>query len=127
MFGVVFRNNLMISNEIGRYIPHFLHPKKTTLESKYTIRNDDLAKNLLMMASTMIWMGLASVSRWMISMACLTIRTAISFLPLLRPCIISEFVRRSMIGHCAFLNLFTEYRPAVCGRYVACFVGCTPM
>ena len=39
------------------------------------------------------------VSRWMISKECLTIVTAISFLPLLRPCIMRELVRRSTIGH----------------------------
>ncbi len=37
-------------------------------------------------------MGFWSVSRWTISNACLMMRTAISFLPLLRPCIISESV-----------------------------------
>lgn len=41
------------------------------------------------------------VSRWMISKACLTMRTVISFLPLLRPCIIMELVRRSTMGHWA--------------------------
>lgn len=41
------------------------------------------------------------VSRWMISKACLTMRTVMSFLPLLRPCIIMELVRRSTMGHCA--------------------------
>jgi hypothetical protein len=35
-----------------------------------------------------------------ISKVCETIRTALSFLPLLRPFIMSEQVRRSMIGHC---------------------------
>lgn len=39
-------------------------------------------------------------------------RTAMSFFPLLRPFIIRELVRRSMIGHCAFLNRFWAYRPA---------------
>ena len=39
------------------------------------------------------------VRRWMISKQCLRMRTAISFLPLLRPCIISEFVTRSTMGH----------------------------
>ena len=42
------------------------------------------------------------VSRWMISKACLTIRTVINFLPLLRPCIIMELVSRSTMGHWAF-------------------------
>lgn len=41
------------------------------------------------------------VSRWMISKACLTMRTVMSFLPLFRPCIIMELVRRSTMGHCA--------------------------
>lgn len=39
------------------------------------------------------------VSRWMISKACCTICIVINFFPLLRPCIIREFVRRSTIGH----------------------------
>ena len=47
------------------------------------------------------------VNRWMISNACLTMRIAISFLPLLRPCIINESVRRSTIGHCALRKRFT--------------------
>jgi hypothetical protein len=47
-----------------------------------------------------------------ISKAWATIRMAISFLPLLRPFIIKEFVKRSMIGHCAFRNRFAAYRPA---------------
>lgn len=34
-------------------------------------------------------------------------RTAISFLPLLRPFIISELVRRSMMGHWALRKRFT--------------------
>lgn len=37
-----------------------------------------------------------------ISKAWATMRTAMSFLPLLRPFIIRELVRRSMMGHCAF-------------------------
>ena len=45
-----------------------------------------------MIASTSTWMGLVSESRWMMSNACFTMRTASSFLPLLRPCIISEAV-----------------------------------
>jgi hypothetical protein len=48
--------------------------------------------HLLMIASTSTWMGLVSESRWMMSNACFTMRTASSFLPLLRPCIISEAV-----------------------------------
>ena len=79
--------------------------------------------HLLMIASTMIWIGLASVRRWMISMACLTMRTAMSFLPLLRPCIIRELVSLSTMGHWALRNRFTEYLPAVWGTYVACFPG----
>jgi hypothetical protein len=39
-------------------------------------------------ASTRTWIGFWSLSRWMISNACATMRTAISFLPLLRPFII---------------------------------------
>ncbi len=78
-------------------------------------------------------------------------RTAISFLPLLRPCCMSEDVtlrggrpcilpgqlegaaapcsrhalltggkpHLSTMGHCAFLNRFFWYRPAVCGTYRA--------
>jgi hypothetical protein len=42
-----------------------------------------------------------------ISKAWATMRTAMSFFPLLRPFIISELVRRSMMGHCAFLNRLT--------------------
>ncbi len=41
-----------------------------------------------------------------------TMRTAISFLPLLRPFIIREFVRRSIMGHWAFRKRFTAKRPA---------------
>jgi len=36
-----------------------------------------------------------------------TMRTAMSFFPLLRPFIMSELVRRSMIGHWAFLKRLT--------------------
>lgn len=54
----------------------------------------------LMIASTKIWTGFSPVSKWMISKACLTMRTVINFLPLLRPCIIMELVNRSTIGHC---------------------------
>lgn len=39
------------------------------------------------------------VRRLIISNECFTILIAISFLPLLRPCIIREFVRRSTMGH----------------------------
>ena len=42
-------------------------------------------------------------------------RTAISFFPLLRPCIIRELVRRSMMGQLAFRNRLTAYRPAEWG------------
>ena len=73
---------------------------------------------LLMTASTMTWIGFRSVSKWMISMACLIILTAMSFFPLFLPCIIRELVSLSTMGHCAFLNLFTEYLPAVWGTYV---------
>lgn len=45
-----------------------------------------------MTASTRTWMGFWSVRRWMISKECLMMRTAISFLPLLRPCIMRESV-----------------------------------
>ena len=47
-----------------------------------------------------------------ISKAWATMRTAISFLPLLRPFIINELVRRSMIGHCALRNRLAAYLPA---------------
>ncbi len=49
-------------------------------------------QHLLMMASTRTWMGFWSVSRWTISKECLMMRTAIIFLPLFRPCCISESV-----------------------------------
>jgi len=49
------------------------------------------AAHLLMMESTMTCSGFWSDSRCTMSMACFTMRTAISFLPLLRPCIISAF------------------------------------
>ena len=39
------------------------------------------------------------VRRLIISNECFTILIAMSFLPLLRPCIIREFVRRSTMGH----------------------------
>ncbi len=42
-----------------------------------------------------------------ISKACATIRTAMSFFPLLRPFIISELVRRSTIGHWALRKRLT--------------------
>jgi len=49
----------------------------------------------------------AADGRHTISKAWATMRTAISFFPLLRPFIMSELVRRSMTGHCAFLNRLT--------------------
>lgn len=36
-----------------------------------------------------------------------------SFFPLLRPCIMSELVNRSMMGQLAFRNRLVAYRPAV--------------
>jgi len=60
----------------------------------------------LMMASTITWIGFWSDSRCTISIAWRTMRTASTFLPLLRPCIISEFARRSTMGHCALRNRF---------------------
>lgn len=47
------------------------------------------------------------VSKWMISKACLTMRTAISFLPLFRPCIMRLHARRSTMGHWALRKRFT--------------------
>ncbi|GER27591.1 ABC transporter ATP-binding protein [Striga asiatica] len=41
--------------------------------------------------------------------------TAFIFLPLLRPCIMSELVSLSTIGHRAFLNRLAWYLPAVWG------------
>jgi len=82
---------------------------------------------LLMTASTITWIGFWSVSKWMISMACLIILTAKSFFPLFLPCIIRELVSLSTMGHCAFLNRFTEYLPDVWGTYVACFEDTTPI
>lgn len=61
------------------------------------------------------------VSKWIISKACFTMRTAMSFFPLLRPCIINEFVSRSTMGHCALRKRLAAYRPAECGRYFAFF------
>ena len=43
-------------------------------------------------------------------------RTAKSFLPLLRPFIMSELVRRSMMGHCAVRKRLAAYFPAECER-----------
>merc|ERR1712021_123293 len=53
----------------------------------------------LMMAWSRIWTGFSPVVKWMISNECLMMRTVISFFPLLRPCIINEFTRRSTMGH----------------------------
>merc|ERR1712212_1005589 len=75
----------------------------------------------LMIALTNTWRGFSPDKRWMISKLCLTIRTVISFLPLLRPCIMSEFTNLSTIGHKAFLNRFAAYRPAEWGKYFADF------
>jgi len=44
------------------------------------------------------------------------ILTDIIFLPLLRPCIMIELVKRSTMGQRAFLNLFLLYLPAVWGK-----------
>ena len=78
----------------------------------------------LITASTTTWMGFWSVRRWMISIACLTMRTASIFFPLFRPCIIRELASRSTMGHCALRNRFFWYRPAVCGTYTA-YLGFT--
>lgn len=51
-------------------------------------------------------------ARLTISKAWAMMRTAISFLPLLRPWAIRELVRRSMMGQLALRNLLTAYRPA---------------
>lgn len=48
-------------------------------------------------------------------------RTAINFLPLLRPFIIKELVNRSTIGHCALRKRLAAYRPAECGVNLAYF------
>ena len=64
-------------------------------------------QHLLMMASTRTWMGFWSVSRWMISKECLMMRTAIIFLPLLRPCCISE----SVTLH--FRTMLTNHHPTI--------------
>jgi len=52
-----------------------------------------------------------------ISKACATMRTAMSFFPLLRPFIMRALVRRSMMGHCALRNRLTAYFPAEWERY----------
>ena len=70
---------------------------------------------LLITASTITWIGFWSVSKWIISIACFVILTAISFFPLFLPCIMRELVSLSTIGHCAFLKRLTEYLPAVWG------------
>ena len=51
--------------------------------------------------------GLGKRAGRTISNACATIRTAMSFLPLLRPFIISELVRRSTMGHWALRKRLT--------------------
>ena len=66
------------------------------------------------------------VSRCTISKACLTMRMVSIFLPLLRPCIMSELVSLSTMGHWAFLKRFTAKRPAEWGRYLA-YLSLTPM
>merc|ERR1711913_154547 len=70
----------------------------------------------LMMALTRTWRGFSAVRRWMISKLCLTMRTVMSFLPLLRPCIMRELTNLSTIGHKAFLNRLAAYRPAEWGK-----------
>jgi hypothetical protein len=45
--------------------------------------------------------------------------SGLTFFPLLRPCIIMELVRRSTIGHWAFLKRFAWKRPAEWGTYWA--------
>ena len=82
---------------------------------------------LLITASTMTWIGFWSVKRWMISIACLMMRTANNFFPLFLPCIIRELVILSTIGHWAFLNLLAWYLPAVWGMYVGCFAAVAVM
>ena len=62
----------------------------------------------------LFYQGLQSGCSRTISKAWATMRTAMSFFPLLRPFIMSELVRRSMMGHWAFLNRLTAYRPAEC-------------
>ena len=57
----------------------------------------------------------------MISKACFTIRTAITFLPLLRPLRMIEQTRRSTIGHWALRKRFFCQRPCECGRNCAYF------
>lgn len=60
----------------------------------------------LTIASTATWIGFWSVIKWMMEKAWSTMRTACSFLPLLRPFIMSELVRRSIIGHWALRKRF---------------------
>merc|ERR1711903_49127 len=69
--------------------------------------------------TSMAWIGFSPVRRWMISQVCFMMRTARIFLPLLRPCIISELVMRSTMGHWAFLKRFFDQRPAEWGRNTA--------
>ena len=56
--------------------------------------------------------GVTRTDKRTISKAWATIRTAMSFFPLLRPFIIREFVRRSMMGHWALRKRLIAYRPA---------------
>lgn len=79
------------------------------------------------------WIGFCSVTRWMISKACWTIRTAMIFLPLFRPFIMRLYpnpnqlplfyrilaksthalTSRSTMGIRPLANCFLAYRPAV--------------
>jgi hypothetical protein len=61
---------------------------------------------------SILHLKLLAVARLTISKAWATMRTAISFFPLLRPCIIRELVRRSMMGQLALRKRLTAYRPA---------------
>lgn len=83
--------------------------------------NTDDVQRLIALTTKLTCKGFSPVNKWMISKACLTMRTDISFLPLLRPRIMSELVKRSTIGHCALRKRFTVNRPAEWGRYRAYF------
>ena len=77
---------------------------RTYMYSIYSPRNTPNA--------TLVLPALTSpVSRWMISKQCFTILTAINFFPLLRPCIWSEFTKRSTIGH---YNVMTVIQITIC-------------
>ena len=67
----------------------------------------------------MTWMGLLSVSRWMISQELRTISTALIFLPLLRPCIISDAVR--LREHAKCVSVYSSAWVVAC--YQACAAG----